>query len=110
MDYVHLCVMCDWQRSAASPTVTSPRCENCGCALESLHASDAPAVEKLAEGLVVPPAIRGAVLRAAMIAGTAILMLAAARTGYAEGGLAMAVSAVGVAGLVLVNAVAAEAA
>ena len=45
-----------------------------------------------------------------MIAGTAILMLAAARTGYAEGGLAMAVSAVGVAGLVLVNAVAAEAA
>jgi hypothetical protein len=108
MDYVHLCVMCDWQRPAASPTVTSPRCENCGCALESVHASELPAAAKAAEGIAVPPALRAAVTRAALIAGAAVLMLAAARTGYAQGGFAMAVTAVGVAGLLLVNAVAAE--
>jgi predicted nucleic acid-binding Zn-ribbon protein len=108
MDYLHQCVMCGWQRAAASPTVTSPRCENCGCALESVHASDSPAAERLAQTLVVPAAVRTAIVRATLVAGTAILMLAAARTGYSEGGFAMAVSAVGVAGLVLVNAVAAE--
>ena len=37
-------------------------------------------------------------------------MLAAARTGYAEGGLAIAVTAVGVAGLFVVMAMAAESA
>jgi hypothetical protein len=35
-------------------------------------------------------------------------MLAAARTGYTEGGLAIAVTAVGVAGLIVVMAMAAE--
>lgn len=105
---MHRCVMCDWQRHAASPTVTSPRCENCGCALESVRASQLPAAERLAEGIAVPPALRAAAVRAALIAGAAVLMLAAARTGYAEGGFAMAVTAVGVAGLLIVNAVAAE--
>ena len=42
------------------------------------------------------------------MAGTAVLMLAAARTGYTEGGLAIAVTAVGVAGLLVVMALAAE--
>jgi hypothetical protein len=108
MDYVHLCVMCDWQRPAASPTVTSPRCENCGCALESVQASELPETARVAEGIAVPPALRAAVIRAALIGGAAVLMLAAARTGYAQGGFAMAVTAVGVAGLLLVNALAAE--
>ena len=44
MEFVHRCVVCDWERQAASPTVTSPRCENCGCALESSRATDAIAI------------------------------------------------------------------
>ena len=100
--------MCDWERPAAAPAVTSPRCENCGCALESVHASDVAAAEWLAEGIAVPEGVRRAFTRAAAIAGTAVLMLAAARTGYTAGGLAMAVTAIGVAGLFIVMTMAAE--
>ena len=108
MDYVHRCVMCDWQRRAATPAITSPRCENCGCALESMHASDLGSVEWLPGGIVLPDGLRRAFLRGTAMAGTAVLMLAAARTGYTEGGLAIAVTAVGVAGLLVVMALAAE--
>jgi hypothetical protein len=107
MDYVHRCVICDWQREAASPTVTAPRCENCGCALESVRAHElalaqdthlAPALVRLPAGLV----------RLAGLVGGALLMFAAARAGYAEGGPAIAVAAVGVAGLVVVTAMVPE--
>jgi len=108
MDYVHLCVMCDWQRRGASPTVTSPRCENCGCALESVHRPEVPAVDGLAQGIAVPEALRSAFVRASLVAGTGVLMLAAALTGYTEGGLSMSVGAVGAAGLLVVNAMATE--
>jgi len=109
MDFVHRCVLCDWQREAASPTVTTPRCENCGCALESVRAQElalaqhtdlAPAPLRLPAGLV----------RLAALVGGALLMFAAARAGYAEGGPAIAVAAVGVAGLVVVTAMASESA
>ena len=108
MNYVHACGMCGWDRPAASPTVTSPRCENCGCALESTRVSDLPAPERLAQGIALPEPVRAALARAAAIAGIAILMLAAARTGYSAGGPAIAVSAVGVAGLLVVMAMTAE--
>ena len=108
MDYVHRCVMCDWQRPAETPAVTSPRCGNCGCALESVRASEIGSVEWLGEGIAVPEGVRRAFVRAAAIAGTAVLMLAAVRTGYTEGGIAMAVTAFGVAGLFVVMAMAAE--
>ena len=49
-------------------------------------------------------------MRFGAITGAALLFLAAARTGYTEGGLAIAVAAVGVAGLVVVMAMAAESA
>ena len=110
MEYVHRCVVCDWQRPAASPTVTSPRCENCGCALESVHAADILVLDGHLRGIEVPERLRQALVRAGAIAGSMLLVLAAARTGYAEGGLAIAVAAVGVAGLVVVMAMAAESA
>ena len=108
MDYVHRCIVCDWQRSAASPTVTSPRCDNCGCALESVHASEAVALAGYRERILIPERLRHALVRFAAVAGTVMLVLASARTGYTEGGLAIAVSAVGVAGLIVVMATTAE--
>jgi len=108
MEYVHRCVVCEWQRNAASPTVTSPRCENCGCALESLHASDLAVLDRHPPGIEVPERVRHALLRFGAIAGSLLLGLAAARTGYAEGGPAIAVAAIGVAGLFVVMAMSAE--
>jgi general stress protein CsbA len=108
MEYVHRCIVCDWQRSAASPTVTSPRCGNCGCALESVHASDVMALDGHGDVFQVPERVRRTVVRFGAVAGTLLLVLAAARTGYTEGGLAIAVSAVGIAGLVVVMAMTAE--
>lgn len=99
MEYLHRCVICDWERTAASPTVTSPHCENCGCALAATRAPEAAAVAERLDVLQVPPAIRVAMVRLAAVAGTAILMLAAVLTGYAEGGATIAVAAFGVAGL-----------
>ena len=108
MEYVHRCVICDWQRSAASPTVTSPRCDNCGCALESVQVSDIVALDLLAEGFQLPERLQTAIVRAAAILSVAVLMVAAARTGYTEGGAAMAVTAVGVAGLFVVMTMTAQ--
>lgn len=109
MEFVHHCVVCDWQRDASSPTVTSPRCENCGCALASMHASDVPALAGPVQALVLPDGVRRGLVRVAAIAGVVVLMLAAVRTGYTAGGPAMAITAVGVAGLLVVMAMAAEA-
>ena len=108
MEYVHRCIVCDWQRAANSPAVTSPRCENCGCALEGVHASDIVALHAAPAGIQVPVHLQAALTRFAAIAGAALLMLAAARTGYTAGGLAIAVTAVGVAGLIVVMAMTAE--
>ena len=109
MEYVHRCVVCDWQRDASSPTVTSPRCENCGCALASMHASDVPALAGPVQATVLPDGLRRGLVRVAAITGVIVLMLAAVRTGYTAGGPAMAITAVGVAGLLVVMAMAAEA-
>lgn len=108
MEYVHRCIVCGWQRAAESPAVTSPRCENCGCALEGVHASDIVALHAAHPGIQLPEPLRAGLTRFAAITGAALLMLAAARTGYTEGGLAIAVTAVGVAGLIVVMAMAAE--
>lgn len=108
MEYVHRCVVCDWERAAASPTVTSPRCDNCGCALEAFRASDGPARRAPAEGLQVPEPMRAGLIRFASLAGAALVMLAAARTGYTEGGLAIAVTAFGAAGLLMVMTMSTE--
>jgi hypothetical protein len=108
MEYVHRCIVCDWQRSASSPTVTSPRCDNCGCALEAAVASDLAALRAHGEGIQVPERLRLAARRFGIVAGILLLAIASARTGYAAGGVAIAVSAVGVAGLFVVMAMTAQ--
>jgi hypothetical protein len=108
MEYVHRCVVCDWQRTAASPTVTPPRCENCGCALESVRASEMVGLDLSAHALQMPERARVAILRVGAVLGALLLFVAAASAGYSEGGLAIAVTAVGVAGLTVVMAMSAE--
>jgi diguanylate cyclase (GGDEF)-like protein len=35
VEYIHYCVYCGFDREAASPTMLSPRCERCGCAMRA---------------------------------------------------------------------------
>jgi hypothetical protein len=108
MDYVHRCIVCGWERAASSPTVTSPRCHNCGCALESAHASDVMTLGGYGDGVQLPERVVFALRRFGAVAGTLLLAVASAKTGYSAGGVAMAVTAVGVAGLIVVMAMSAE--
>ncbi len=109
MEYVHYCVVCDWERHAAAPTVTSPRCENCGCALASMHVSDAPVPAGPVKAIALPEPVSRALVKSAAVTGMAVLMLAAVRTGYDAGGPFMAMTAVGLVGLLVVMVMAAEA-
>ena len=109
MEYVHHCIVCGWDRYAASPTVTSPRCENCGCALASMHASHVPVPAGPVKAIALPEPVNRALVKSAAVAGMAVLMLAAVRTGYHAGGLFMAMTAVGLVGLLMVMVAAAEA-
>ena len=111
MEYVHRCVVCDWHRPAASPTVTSPRCENCGCALESVHAADVLVLDGPLRGIEVPeaPAPRARARRrhrGCRCSSSWPPPGPATR----RAGPAIAVAAVGVAGLLVVMAMAAESA
>jgi hypothetical protein len=67
-----------------------------------------PREDGLRQGIEIPERLRRPVVRAGAILGSLLLVLAAARTGYAQGGVAIAVTAVGVAGLVVVMAMSAE--
>lgn len=108
MAYVHQCVLCGWQRPAASATVTSPRCEQCGCALEAALAANSVPLDVTPAAPRSPAPLRTGLMRLAALAGTALLLLAAARTGYAEGGLMIGAAAVGAAGLFVAMTLAAE--
>ena len=100
MEFVHRCHFCDWHREAASLTVSPPSCENCGCALAALPAGDwiAPTDPRRHE----LNAFRAHLLRVATLLGALLVAVAAARTGYGQGGLAAAVMCVGLAGLAAV--------
>lgn len=106
MEYVHGCVFCGWHRDASSPTVLSPSCERCGCTLSSVSGANWTGADA---GLILgPEPVRNRILRLAAILGAALVALAALRTGYALGGPAVAVAAVGIAGLVSVAVVSAS--
>ena len=106
MDYVHRCHFCGWHREASSPTVLSPSCEHCGCALSAMSGADWAAA---AAGPTLGPVLVGhRMLRLVAILGAALVALAALRTGYALGGAAIAISAVGIAGLASVALVSAS--
>jgi hypothetical protein len=104
VDFVHFCAFCGWHRSGHSPTILSPACESCGCALrsttraeyEEARAGEAPPAEGLA-------ADHRRLVKAATLGGGAILTAAAAKAGYSEGGAWIALVAFGMAGLAVTS-------
>ena len=101
MEYVHRCEFCGWSRNARSAAMVAPSCENCGCGLTSMRRSDVPdpPVDELAELQRMLPRVDASVLHTMRVMFVALITVAAARFGMAEGGPAMAVVAFGIAGL-----------
>ena len=97
MDYVHHCVFCGWSRPGASPTILSPRCEECGCALRSSLASEVREQEELDRP--VPPRVSADVIRLAAISAGALVIVGAIMAGWREGGFWIAVVGLGLGGL-----------
>jgi hypothetical protein len=101
MGYVHHCLFCELEREGESATVIEPHCERCGCSLVATPADEhrrrqrAPA----AAPALLPPSLAAPLLRAARLTLLALMLAGAARIGAAHGGLALAVAAVGLAGL-----------
>ena len=104
MDFVHFCAFCGWHRGGHSPTILSPACESCGCALRSTsraefdeaRAAEATAAEQLAVD-------HRRLVKVATLGGGAVLTAAAAKAGYSEGGAWIALAAVGMAGLAVTS-------
>jgi hypothetical protein len=96
--WVHVCAWCEWSRAAESPTILSPRCENCGGLLEAAPA-DGLAGAELSPFRVAAPQVSPAFGRLIRFALVALLLFAAARFGWQTGGLGLAVAAVGMVGL-----------
>lgn len=99
MDYVHHCHFCGNSRPARSAAMVATSCDACGCGLTSLRRDELPEpelsdVERLDR--VLPPA-DAPVMRAARLLLAAIVALAAARIGHAQGGAPIAVVASGLA-------------
>ena len=97
MDYVHHCVFCGWLRPGASPTILSPGCERCGCALRSSPASDFET--QLDEATPAAPPISPSLIRLATLAIGALVIVAAITAGWREGGFWIAVVGLGLGGL-----------
>jgi hypothetical protein len=98
MEFRHICSFCGWSRTSATSVMLAPSCEECGCVLDAV-----PAIAPVASGappFSLPPLaafvlIRGAILLAALT------LYAAARLGYDAGGPSGALTALGMAGFVL---------
>ena len=84
----------------------SPSCERCGCATELRERCQLG--RRRCRSALGPEPVRNRILRLAAILGAALVALAALRTGYALGGPAVAIAAVGIAGLVSVAVVSAS--
>ncbi len=81
--------------------MVEPLCERCGCGLSSLRRSELPPpqVSDMEALDRIVPRIDSSVISTLRVAFVALVTAAAARAGYAEGGPAIAVAALGVAGL-----------
>jgi hypothetical protein len=101
MGYVHHCLFCELEREGESATVIEPRCERCGCSLVATRADEHHRRRRApgAAPALVPHSLAAPLLRAARLGLLALMLAGAARIGAAHGGLALAVAAVGLAGL-----------
>ena len=102
MEFRHSCSFCGWARLAGTSVMLAPSCEHCGCALESVPAAAEARPEE--EQPSLPPLAAFLLVRFAIV--LALLMAyAAARLGYDAGGAPGAITAVGLAGFVLLPCV-----
>src|SRR3954454_25233403 len=102
MAFRHTCSFCGWVRVAGTSVMLTPKCEHCGCALESAAAT-APASPQRPQSSL-PPLTTFVLIRLAIV--LALLTLyAAARLGYDAGGAPGAITGVGLAGFVLLPCV-----
>jgi hypothetical protein len=100
MDYVHACSFCGWRRQSATAVMLSPSCERCGCSLDAVPAAEArrPAGDQVT---ATPFGMKSVALRVLTALFAVVLLLAAARVGFAEAGLNGGLMAVGAAGFLL---------
>jgi hypothetical protein len=97
VDFVHACAFCGWSRSSDSAVVLPAGCPECGCAVDS---RDAHAATPAA----APTSSRSSdarVLRVTIWVFGAALLYTAARAGHSVAGLSGAITAVGIAGFLL---------
>jgi hypothetical protein len=97
MEFVHDCPFCGWSRAAATPVVLPPGCPECGCAVDSREAAGASRAAAAAPRAL--PTSRP--LRAALWLFGVALLYTAAHAGSSFAGLSGAITAVGIAGFVL---------
>jgi hypothetical protein len=100
MAYVHACSFCGWRRESATVVMLSPHCEQCGCTLDAVAPGDVrrPAGEDAAPAL---PSLKTPLVRLLTLVFAVVLLVAAARLGFARAGLNGGLVAVGVAGFLL---------
>lgn len=92
---MHECAFCGWSRASATAVVLPAGCPECGCAVDSRDAAAVAAT-------LAPPALpKSRALRLLGWAFAVALLYTAAHAGSAFSGLSGAVTAVGIAGFLL---------
>jgi hypothetical protein len=102
MEFRHRCSFCGWSRLAGTSVMLTPSCKRCGCALESVPAAVETRPEPAQTSL--PPLAAFLLVRFAVVLAL-LTAYAAARLGYDAGGVPGAITAVGLAGFVLLPCV-----
>jgi predicted nucleic acid-binding Zn-ribbon protein len=101
VDYVHACSFCGWSRDAATPVVLPAGCPDCGCAVDSLSRAERDCQALAAASDELAPFEPSRALRAAVWLFALCFACAAARVGYVAGGVAGALTAIGLSGFLL---------
>ena len=102
MEFRHSCSFCGWARLAGTSVMLAPTCEHCGCALESARAAVEAVPQRPQASL--PPLAAFLLVRFAIVLAL-LTAYAAARLGYAAGGAPGAITAIGLAGFLLLPCV-----
>jgi hypothetical protein len=103
MGYVHHCVFCGWRRNAQSRTALSPACPTCGGTLVSSLDRDYEREQRMLAADADGPVSRSPTALARWgrwVLGTVIL-IAAVKAGHENGGLGIAIAALGLAVMAL---------
>jgi hypothetical protein len=99
MEFHHSCSFCDSRRSSATPVMLSPNCERCGCALDAVAVPGGGSLGRVAA--VALPRWAARALRFAGALLGALVLYAAAKTGYDLAGASGGMIAFGAGGFLL---------